>query len=74
VSRPRGASSVSHFLFADDSLILMKMDAPNVTTVRKVLDMYCASSGQLVSDPKSLFSLALTQEWGIERLCVGLSI
>jgi hypothetical protein len=40
----RGAPSVSHLFFADDSLVLMKDDAPNATTLRKVLDMYCASS------------------------------
>jgi hypothetical protein len=36
----RGAPLVSHLLFADDSLVLMKTDAPNAATVQKVLDMY----------------------------------
>jgi hypothetical protein len=49
----RGAPSVSHLLFANDSLILMKANAANATTLRNVLNTYCASSGQLVSDPKS---------------------
>jgi hypothetical protein len=31
----------------------MKANAANATTLRNVLNTYCASSGQLVSDPKS---------------------
>jgi hypothetical protein len=45
----RNTPSVSHLLFADDSLILTKMDMTNVTSLQQVLDTYCANSGQLVS-------------------------
>jgi hypothetical protein len=48
----RNAPSVSHLLFADDSLILMKANIVNATSLRQVLDQYCANSGQLVSDGK----------------------
>jgi hypothetical protein len=41
----RNALSVSHLLFADDSLILMKMDMTNATSLQHVLDTYCANSG-----------------------------
>jgi hypothetical protein len=47
------APSVSHPLFADDSLILMRADMTNATSLQKVLDTYCANSGQLVSLAKS---------------------
>jgi hypothetical protein len=49
----RNAPSVSHLLFADDSLILMKVDMNNTTSLQWVLDSYYANSGQLVSLAKS---------------------
>jgi hypothetical protein len=49
----RGAPSVSHLLFADDSLVLLKADMTNATSLQRVLDDYCANSGQLVSVAKS---------------------
>ena len=49
----RDAPSISHLLFADDSLVLMKASNHNANTLKRVLDTYCASSGQQVSTPKS---------------------
>jgi hypothetical protein len=49
----RNTPSVSHILFADDSLILMKADMNNATSLQQILDTYCANSGQLVSLAKS---------------------
>ena len=49
----RGAPAVSHLLFADDSLILMRADAANASSLRRALDDYCMASGQLVSEAKS---------------------
>ena len=49
----RNAPSVSHLLFADDSLILMRADVLNATSLQQVLDAYCASSGQMVNLAKS---------------------
>jgi hypothetical protein len=46
------APSVFHLLFVDDSLILMKANFINATSLRQVLDQYCASSGQMVSEAK----------------------
>uniref|UniRef100_A0A453SQJ4 Reverse transcriptase domain-containing protein n=1 Tax=Aegilops tauschii subsp. strangulata TaxID=200361 RepID=A0A453SQJ4_AEGTS len=49
----RNAPSISHLLFADDSLILMRANNQNATTLKRVLDTYCSSSGQRVCTPKS---------------------
>jgi hypothetical protein len=48
----RNAPSVSHLLFANDSLILMRADIINATSLRQVLEEYCASSGQMISESK----------------------
>jgi hypothetical protein len=48
----RNAPSVSHLLFVDDSLILMKANLTNATLLRQVLDQYCVNSGQMVSEAK----------------------
>jgi hypothetical protein len=71
----RGAPSVSHLLFADDFLILMKADMANATTLRQVLDTYCSSSGQLVSDPNS--SIVFSPNTPVadkEAVCAALNI
>ena len=49
----RNAPSVSHLLFADDSLILMSADVLNAASLEHVLDSYCQSSGQMASLSKS---------------------
>jgi hypothetical protein len=48
-----GAPSVSHLLFVDDSLILMKATSSNASCLRDVLDLYEACSGQQINKEKS---------------------
>jgi hypothetical protein len=49
----RNAPSVSHILFADDSLILLNADLNNAASLQQVLDEYCANSGHMISVAKS---------------------
>jgi hypothetical protein len=41
----KNALSVSHLLFADDSLILIKVDMTNATFLQQVFNFFCANSG-----------------------------
>jgi hypothetical protein len=49
----RDAPMVSHLLFADDSLILMRADRKNALKLKEILERYCLSSGQKISEEKS---------------------
>ena len=66
----RGAPMVSHLLFADDSLILMNADKKNTDCLRNLLDIYCQSSGQMLSVNKSsiFFPLRIQTRGGDWRL------
>ena len=71
----RNAPSISHLLFADDSLIFMKANTQNANALRRVLDVYCASSGQLVSTAKSsVFFSPNTSVAVREEVCRNLDI
>jgi hypothetical protein len=66
----RDAPSVSHLLFADDSLILMRADETNATSLCRALDDYCVASGQLVSEAKS--SIFFQSMYGRGNPCGGM--
>ena len=69
------APSVSHLLFADDSLILMKADMTNATSLRQVLDQYCESSGQMVSESKCSIYFSLNVDPDVKaNICTELNI
>ena len=71
----RGAPSITHLLFADDSLILMKADMKNADTLRNVLFAYCNASGQLVSVEKSrIFFSPNTKVEDKAQICTILNI
>jgi hypothetical protein len=53
----RNAPLVSHLLFADDSLILMRADVDSATSLKRVLDAYCANLGNWRVCLSPVFSL-----------------
>jgi hypothetical protein len=71
----KNAPSVSHLLFANDYLILMKADTNNATSLQQVLDTYCANSGQMVSLAKSsIFFSPNTNVLTRAEICEALDI
>jgi hypothetical protein len=46
----RDAPMVSHLLFADGSLILMHANRKNALKLKEILNRYCASSRQKISE------------------------
>ncbi|KAM1158750.1 hypothetical protein ACFX19_032575 [Malus domestica] len=46
--------SLSHLIFADDTLIFLKATKTNYTNIVKLLNAYCHASGQVVSLQKSI--------------------
>jgi hypothetical protein len=52
------APSVSHLLFADDSLILIRATEGDAKQLQDILDLYESVSGQMINKAKSavLFS------------------
>lgn len=48
-----GASSINHLLFADDSLLLFKIDIGSAEHLRNILSLYEDCSGQTINKDKS---------------------
>lgn len=48
-----GAPSITHLLFADDSLLLMKVNQQNAIHLQNVLQLYETCSGQTINKEKS---------------------
>lgn len=47
------APTVSHLLFADDSLLFFRADVADAAIIKDTLDTYCGASGQQVNMNKS---------------------
>ncbi|GJM99300.1 hypothetical protein PR202_ga16389 [Eleusine coracana subsp. coracana] len=58
------APVISHLLFVDDSLLLVKTDRKNAECLKGILEKYCANSGQKLSESKS--SIFFSQNTVIE--------
>jgi uracil-DNA glycosylase len=62
-----GAPSITHFLFADDLLLLLKANEENTTHLRQVLQIYETCSGRKLTRTSHPSSLARTQNPRIKR-------
>lgn len=49
----RGAPTLTHCMFADDTIIFLKADTCNCSTFVNILNAYCRASGQVVNLEKS---------------------
>ncbi|KAL0434848.1 UNVERIFIED_CONTAM: putative mitochondrial protein [Sesamum radiatum] len=71
----RGAPSVSHLLFADDTLIFCQASHANVLTIQRVLETYRGASGQEINFSKSSVTFSRnTREGACQDLTAALSI
>ena len=71
----RDAPTMSHILFADDSLILMHADKKNADCLSNILHRYCSSSGQKLSEAKSSIYFSSNTEVDVKtEVCVSLNI
>jgi len=71
----REAPAIYHLLFADDSLILMKVDKKNADCLSDILNRYCINSRQKVSEAKSSIFFSSNTEVNVKvEVCDALNI
>jgi hypothetical protein len=71
----REAPAISYLLFPDDSLILMHADKKNASCLVDILNRYCASSGQQVSESKSSIYFSSNTDVDVKAVvCEALNI
>jgi len=71
----REAPTISHLLFAYDSLILMQADKKNAECLASILNRFCASSGQKISEAKlNIYFSANTDVEQKAEVCQALNI
>ena len=59
----RSTTTISHLLFADDSLIFMRVDVAECKHLKNIFDCYTRASGQLFNLDNSSSFLVETLKW-----------
>lgn len=67
------APSISHLVFADDSLLFFKVDRESVLEINDVLLLYCQASGQHINLDKSSIFFTKGQEVLIKFVAQAIS-
>ncbi|KAK4383273.1 hypothetical protein Sango_2791700 [Sesamum angolense] len=89
VSICRGFPSISHLIFADDTLIFFRASPESAQVIREVLEVYCLASRQEINFTKSSMAFSRNMDKGLclqimagfsirqknkMELCLGLSL
>lgn len=79
ISLSRGGPSLSHICFADDLILFAEASVAQIRVIRRILEKFCAASGQKVSLEKSKIFFSgnvsrdmgklISEESGIKSTC-----
>lgn len=59
----RGGPKISHLAFADDLLLFVEASLDQVEVIKTILDLFCNSSGQKISQDKSSIFFSNIVQW-----------
>ncbi|KAL9675115.1 hypothetical protein QQ045_003316 [Rhodiola kirilowii] len=71
----RGASDITHLLFAEDSVVFLRATMSNATNLKRVLELYEEISGQKINLAKSEICFSRNVSFDLkERICQELGV
>ncbi|KAK4255495.1 hypothetical protein QN277_008493 [Acacia crassicarpa] len=67
-----GCPVLTHSFFADDALLYMRASHRNCTYLAKILDLYCAASGQVINLDKSSIFFSSNSPLAVRTMVCGM--